>query len=645
MLKIYEVVDFSHGNTDFLSQLEDTDYVKNSMIAYYPQTVESEDKISKSVNFIKNRKEYPKARVNSYAKLNEIFKTTVGNFSKAMSLVEDKKEFVEKLSQLREYLDKHKLLNENEEPEIPVVRRLSITDRDDYAQVKANEISNHLGFGNIGNRLGKGGNGFAYMLSNGEVLKLTADTGEVDGALKLINKTPNHLAIPRIVYRIIDTKTKESFFAIIMEFIPDKPKELFNQYRSKLNLINPFGYEFGSIFIDFFKNRKSFDYDATIKVLNGILTENKEVGVSDKERKEIYDFMLGLVEIKRELIFYQIRSLDFTVFDNLGYKNDKLVYFDYGGYNEPTIDVNKSNYIFLENFVISEDDEPQDILHNIAETIRVKLKADKLEKIGDGNGGAAYDIGRNFVLKITTDNSEAYANRQLLNKNPKYLTKPFKVIDIKIKNQNITYYAIIMEKVETNLSEFRRLMDRLKFVFKNVFNVGLVDVFEHYVYGNEMNNPIDKDRLLNYMLKNKEDGWFFQSLLRIGKELVEYNISSIDFLNPRNLGFKNGNTVVFFDIGMGDYVGENIIEDGTSLFSTDSSYGRADYPAYNNNNLPPDIENNLDANSEIAERKIGWIDGSKTVEVKKQCKLGGLGNTSKQCNQGDIDNLIIKNVK
>ena len=37
--------------------------------------------------------------------------------------------------------------------------------------------------------------------------------------------------------------------------------------------------------------------------------------------------------------------------------------------------------------------------------------------------------------------------------------------------------------------------------------------------------------------------------------------------------------------------------------------------------------------------------GSSTVNVKKKCRLGGLGNTSEPCNQGDINNLELKTIK
>jgi hypothetical protein len=45
------------------------------------------------------------------------------------------------------------------------------------------------------------------------------------------------------------------------------------------------------------------------------------------------------------------------------------------------------------------------------------------------------------------------------------------------------------------------------------------------------------------------------------------------------------------------------------------------------------------------ERNKSFGSGSKTVEVKKKCRLGGKGNTSVACNQGDINNLILKSIK
>jgi hypothetical protein len=52
-----------------------------------------------------------------------------------------------------------------------------------------------------------------------------------------------------------------------------------------------------------------------------------------------------------------------------------------------------------------------------------------------------------------------------------------------------------------------------------------------------------------------------------------------------------------------------------------------------------------DKNEKINEREIKFMDGAIGVEVKDECKLGGLPNgKSKQCNQGDINALKLKKI-
>jgi hypothetical protein len=43
-------------------------------------------------------------------------------------------------------------------------------------------------------------------------------------------------------------------------------------------------------------------------------------------------------------------------------------------------------------------------------------------------------------------------------------------------------------------------------------------------------------------------------------------------------------------------------------------------------------------------RKLSWMKGASTVEVKDKCKLGKLNGKSAACNQGDISNLTIKSI-
>ena len=47
----------------------------------------------------------------------------------------------------------------------------------------------------------------------------------------------------------------------------------------------------------------------------------------------------------------------------------------------------------------------------------------------------------------------------------------------------------------------------------------------------------------------------------------------------------------------------------------------------------------------LNERRTAWVTGSKAVEVKPECRLGGKGDgTSKACNQGDINNLTFRSL-
>jgi tRNA nucleotidyltransferase/poly(A) polymerase len=102
-------------------------------------------------------------------------------------------------------------------------------------------------------------------------------------------------------------------------------------------------------------------------------------------------------------------------------------------------------------------------------------------------------------------------------------------------------------------------------------------------------------------------------------------------------------------------------EDGSALYSTENSFGQDNFPVYNNiddspvtdNNIPTSVDEDLeyrhasDATKDeyvINERKKSYMPGSQAVEVKKKCRLGGLGNTSVACNQGDIGNLNFKSI-
>lgn len=72
---------------------------------------------------------------------------------------------------------------------------------------------------------------------------------------------------------------------------------------------------------------------------------------------------------------------------------------------------------------------------------------------------------------------------------------------------------------------------------------------------------------------------------------------------------------------------------GSELYTTDNLVGDISKPPHRQGYV--DVE-------EGREKK--YMDGSLAVDVKKQCRLAGLGNTSKACNQGEIENLTFKKI-
>ncbi len=77
---------------------------------------------------------------------------------------------------------------------------------------------------------------------------------------------------------------------------------------------------------------------------------------------------------------------------------------------------------------------------------------------------------------------------------------------------------------------------------------------------------------------------------------------------------------------------------GSELYTTNDLVGDISKPPYRKGCV--DVEEN-----KLIEREKKYMDGSVAVDVKKQCRLAGLGNTSKACNQGDIENLTFKKIK
>lgn len=290
------------------------------------------------------------------------------------------------------------------------------------------------------------------------------------------------------------------------------------------------------------------------------------------------------------------------------------------------------NLLNLQEYLMENENNVSSInFDSVANNISNQLNVSIVNKLGCGDYGCAYDIG-DKVLKITTDKSEVVENTKLLDNNLKYLATPYKIFKI-VLNDGVVY-AIVSEKFKTDVGDFENKLNRLKYAFKNILNLGdFEDLIDDIVLGDTEAYYNNKEKIDRYFNKNLGDKEFFFNLVEIGKELRQHNIDTLDYFSEKNLGYTKEGNVGFFDIGASfnqenppsnlDTI--NVKEDGSTKFSTDNSVGRIDYPTYNQKSTEPSIENNLDANmslyDDINEEKIeDYRRSDKILEVYKNPK-------------------------
>ena len=294
-----------------------------------------------------------------------------------------------------------------------------------------------------------------------------------------------------------------------------------------------------------------------------------------------------------------------------------------------------------------------------------------MQYAGEGAHGFAYYVGNDIIMKVTSDKSEAIESLKVKGKKLEHLADIYNVYQVTPKSGSdiVESYVIIMERLKINESYFDRMVERIDYAFDNILGIDPTDIIDDYVYGEYDDKKEVIDR---YMSKNPEDAKFYYGLLNIADEARKYGIESMDYVNTSNLGYKKNGSLGFFDMGFGDLESApfqhpekvEMEEDGTAKFSTDSAMGQEEFPPYNTNNTSPSIQNDLNANSklynedleyhhvddatkdkyELDERIKTFVPGSKSVTVKKKCRIGGLGSTSCACNQGDIRNLELKSI-
>lgn len=663
--RIYELYQYADGNDDVLSQADGGEDIRKSMWALMsPNGIDDSTGIMNEdfIEFVSNRDNYPNKPLESMPIMVERFHECVNNLKETINKAPDKKKFYENLLKLQEYLieqgfyDRDRLESETVVLNEEELEMQPANLNQEYATQLANMFVEKMGLGGF-TFLGGEGNGIAFRLNDGRVLKVTTDVCEADAGIKISRvRQPKTIGAVYNVYKIIDTEQKTGAYVLIEEFIDGQnPSEFHRLYNIPDKIRKDLAGDLMYLLVKK-KTQKTSPIQGGLEVYPQIAQEildgNPNAPVSPEDRKKAYDFFMGLYAIKTELVGLEIKSNDFNNFNNLGYRNGVLTYFDVGGCFVPEPEFSQEDIVNLpENVQQLGEDYDIDIADKIANQIAGKLNISNVKHIGNGMFGVAYDIGEDKVLKITKDKSEASKNLMLIGKPLKYIALPYRVFQINTKNTDIPEtYAIVLEKLETS-PEIQRLYERINFVFDKILGVKIPDVIEHYL-GDWENPDVDKNKINAYLRKNPQDAEFFGGLLRIAEEARKYGIQSMDYLNWENLGYKKNGALAFFDVGFGNpflqpHSAEKVEvnEDSTSLYSTPTTVGRDDIPVYNQDNLPPTIDNDLDANRAMySEGKKSYMPNSKTVSVKKKCRLGGLGHTSVACNQGDINNLELGSI-
>lgn len=284
-------------------------------------------------------------------------------------------------------------------------------------------------------------------------------------------------------------------------------------------------------------------------------------------------------------------------------KNDMMLNdrrTDDGGYGGFAL---SPNYIG-ENKVIELDDV---VLNKITN----KLNVDNLKYLKSGEYGDAYNIGNDKILKLTTDRSEALESQKIKGKFNKHLADIYNVYEVNytIAGVNKKIYAILLEYLDVDKDKFTNYIKNINEYFREKTDTIILDIIDDYHFNRNVYNNEYKEHVEEFLELNNEESRFLEDFLNIIDELKKNNMNTADYVNMGNLGYKKNGKLGYFDFGYGDENGE--------------------------------IKNIININ----ERKLSYMDGSQAVQVKDKCKLGGLGNTSAACNQGDISNITLTNLK
>lgn len=177
----------------------------------------------------------------------------------------------------------------------------------------------------------------------------------------------------------------------------------------------------------------------------------------------------NLIQIMDELISLNIPTFDFINPENLGVRDGVLIFFDpgFGDFSDSNFHDSAVN---LDENVFGHNEVDANIMREAAKRAFKYFNVPGSPKfIGRGVFGIAYSVN-DRVYKITTDLTEGYNIKNLINKKPKFLAQYYRAIPITYLKHEL--YFIEVELLETNPIQIKTLFKQL--------NKRIGKINEHY---------------------------------------------------------------------------------------------------------------------------------------------------------------------
>jgi len=189
-------------------------------------------------------------------------------------------------------------------------------------------------------------------------------------------------------------------------------------------------------------------------------------------------------------------------------------------------------------------------LIEFARKIANKLDYELINYIDSGSYGAAFKISKFRVLKLTTDVSEVYTAKMLIDKKPEHIVNYYDVKKIECIYLDTDLWVLIMDYVFSVRDGDPK--NKLFFEFFN-FNFGEKEDF----YKNIFNEDYIQQFIEKYKNYSKENSISdskisknFQELKKLSIEADDLGIYPLD-VHSGNLGYKFVDTnLVYFDVGV-----------------------------------------------------------------------------------------------